>query len=231
MDELPGRAMEVLRLARPWDECSDPGARARVRAGVAFAVGAAPAGAPAQAGQPGSAASLGGLKAKLALASTVLAVIGAGVALKRSPPERVATPAAVVASHIEPAPAEPAPAEPAAPAPTIASEPEQPPSRASRREHAQVRDTLDAEVALLRRVDQAATQGDSERATRYLAQHHARFPSSVLAVEREGFDVLVRCLRRAPDSAQAARDFAARNPHAVLTRRVERECTQATEQP
>jgi hypothetical protein len=227
MDELPSRAMKVLRLARPWDQCSDPGARARVRAGVALAVGAAPASAPANAGQPSATASLGGLKTKLALASTVLAVIGAGAVLKRSPPERAATPAAVVAPHVEPAPAEPA-----APAATAISEPEQPSaSSAPSREHARARDTLDAEVALLRQVDQAATRGDTERATRYLAQHHARFPSSVLAAEREGFDVLLRCLRRAPDSAQAARDFAARNPHAVLTRRVERACTPTTEQP
>jgi hypothetical protein len=88
------------------------------------------------------------------------------------------------------------------------------------------RDTLDVEVALLRRLDEAVARRDVPAAQRLLAQHRARFSRPVLLEERQGFAALVRCMERSPGALVSSRAFVARYPNSVLTARVLGECEQ-----
>lgn len=223
MDELPSRALAVLRLAQPLDECRDPAARARVHAAVLATV--LPATAQAADAGPGVSAPvrlLSGLRAKLLIASTVVAVVGASVALRRTQPP--AAPAPAPTRSAAPSLAQPNVLASPPEAPTAAAAEAPPAKREAKPRRAATPDRLDAELSLLREVDQAVTRGDAPLATRLLAQHRARFPDSVLAVERAGLVVLVKCLEDAPDAARAARAFLAQNPRSVIAPRIERAC-------
>ncbi len=231
MDELPPRALDVLRQARPLDDCRDPLARQRVRERVERVVGAAALSPGAHPVRAGKASVMGGLKTKLVLGTALLAVAGAGVALRRHAPSvgRMDAVAPSAASALEPPAASVANTPPTSPLPPARAAEAPAPAVEPRRSQGAPRDTLEAEVALLRAVDEAIAQHDTRRAERMLHKHRARFPHSVLAIEREGFEVLVRCIERRPDAEGSRKTFFARYPHSVLTPRIERECLSPSE--
>jgi hypothetical protein len=223
MDELPSRARSVLSSARPYDECRDPSARARVLAGVLSATAVSSIGRTAAPERPAPShgAWLGRLRSKALLSTGVLALVGTGVWLGHgAAPEHARGPVHVPAVAVQGEEPEVAAAQP--------TEHLVAPLAPARREQ---RDTLDAELALLESADRALGAGTPERAQRLLRQHHARFPRSVLGVERAGLDVLVRCTVGAPGAVEAARAFVGDHAHSVVTRRVQRACMAPEVQP
>ena len=187
-----------------------------------------------------------GVLGKLAVTATVVALVGSGIALRWpgvQAPERRDTRASAVAS--EPPVSESAPRS-GSPSALAATAAEHRPSAQDERagdahaaapQHAGRRsrgalvaarapapDTLDAEVRLLRRLEEAVTRRDTHEADRLLAQHRARFPQPVLLEERQGFSALVGCMEQRSGALGASRAFVTRYPNSVLTARVLRAC-------
>lgn len=90
------------------------------------------------------------------------------------------------------------------------------------------RDPLEAELGLLRRLEEALARRDTHEARHLLAQHRERFPQPVLLEERQGLSALVGCMEHSSHALASSRAFAARYPNSVLTARVLRECEQAS---
>lgn len=251
MDELPAHAKDVLRRAQGHDQCHDEDARRRVREGVARAVGVSAVGASIfdlsrVAAQPAArvakSAPLASLLGKLTVTALVVALAGSGIALHRrntEPPAHGGTRASAVVSTPR---VNEAASRSSAQSPFVSESVEGvavgQDERASgagvaSRRHAMRRsrssgkptpETLDAEVVLLRRLEDAVSRRDTGEAERLLAQHRARFAQPALREERQGFTVLVGCMKHATDGPLAARAFVARYPSSVLTARVLREC-------
>jgi hypothetical protein len=250
MDELPAHAKAVLRRAQQHDQCHDEDARQRVREGVARAVGASVvpsdlgrARVATQLAAPASGAPLFGLGGKLTVATVLVALVGAGIALRRHNAQDAAPHdtrvSALVASPSVVGSAPPAPASPVAPpaAGLRGSAQDRPPigphGQGRRSRAASVgprvptRDTLDAEVGLLRELEGAILRRDAHEARRLLRLHRERFPQPVLLEERQGLSALLGCMDHSDAAHASARAFVARYPNSVLTERVLRACAPA----
>ena len=242
MDELPARAKTVLRHAQEYDQCRDQDARQRVREGVARAVGPSALAQPrnqTRAALPASGAKLAGLSGKLGATTLLVALLSTGVALRYRAADsrdqstvRASVSLSAPASLAQPAPTPKAPLRPAA-APVVEPLPHEQGARdvgerarvgAERRVRTLPSDTLDAEVALFRRLGEAISRRDTRAARRLLARHQARFPQPALLEEREGFQALVGCIDQSPSARSSSRAFALRYPNSVLTARVLHEC-------
>jgi hypothetical protein len=214
MDELSPEARAFLKLAQQEHEVPGEQVMGRVRQKVALAV-LLPA--------PGVLASaklkLGGLFAHgaqgLAAKVTVGVVAaslaaGGAVMLRERPRQAAPVPAGVPVSSVSasaPAPAR-TPAHPAPAAEPVALEGGQ----------------LRAELTLLDRAGARLAQGDLAACLATLAEHRQQFPQALLVEEREGLELLVRCMK-APRLARAsAQQFLASHAGAMLGARIRAAC-------
>jgi hypothetical protein len=178
-------------------------------------------------------------------AAVVVALAGLGVALRRRSAEQleqggtrasavVSAPPVMVASPSSSPPRKsvrvelPAKTQGARPSGSGVAEARRHAGRSSRAAFLTARapmpETLDAEVVMLRLLEEAVSRRDTREAERLLMQHRARFAQPVLLEERQGFSALVGCMEHGGRGLAAARTFVARYPNSVLTPRVLREC-------
>jgi hypothetical protein len=137
-----------------------------------------------------------------------------------SPRRRRATPAPT------PAPLEPAPLDE-----VEVPDPPEAPKAAPRRKPtpapSEPEPALAAETKLLKRARASLTSGDTARCLAALAEHTRRFPSGVLAEEREALRAIALCTGDSDDGGTAAaRTFSAKYPASPLLPRVRSACAE-----
>ncbi|HVY26903.1 MAG TPA: hypothetical protein VHB79_10135 [Polyangiaceae bacterium] len=181
------------------------------------------------------------LKLGLSLASKWLALGfvvglgGAGAASQIWAPEAAAAPSArpSLVAVAEPARAEPSRAAPSTLAPAVAA-PEAAPVRAvgnvapSPSSHAESEPTtdearLDEELRLVAAAKRELELGKASLATAWLAEHAARFPNGVFAIDRDALRILVRCSQK--KDPELAQRFAAAHPSSPVVERLQRACS------
>jgi len=81
---------------------------------------------------------------------------------------------------------------------------------------------FDAELRLITLAKSELDAGRPHLAQAWLAEHAARFPHGVFAIDRQALAVLIGCSERR--DATAARDFAARHPASPMLERLRRAC-------
>lgn len=84
---------------------------------------------------------------------------------------------------------------------------------------------LAAELALLAKAQRALRDGRASAALGLVQQHALRFPDGSLQEERDGIEVLARCMLNDEEAPRAARAFLADAPESPLAARVRKECT------
>jgi hypothetical protein len=87
---------------------------------------------------------------------------------------------------------------------------------------------LDAELALLRRVERALRNGDPALALALLAELDDRYPQTRLAEERLAARTIADCRLDHPDAAARARAFLRERPASVYSERVQSACALET---
>lgn len=247
MDELPRDAKELLALARSADE-PPTAARGRVRQAVALTLTASVATSAGHAGASSSAKSaalktpfLSTLSGKLALVSSALVMLGAGAfVLSRTtapsrPSESAVAPASpslpnAAAYEARPAVDQPSErsAEPAAPETTV--EDSAPPARVARAHKPQALapsasdDGLRAEMTLLHDASAALDRGEVAQARSLLHAHRAQHANGQLREERQGLEVLARCMANDASAESSARAYLRSTPEGVLSARITSAC-------
>lgn len=196
MDELSPEARQFLNLAKQQHE-PDAELLDRVRGKVAAAV---------LLPDPGTAGALKlklggalgkGAVAKLGAGVLAVSVVSGGVMMLRGVPETA------------PAPAAPAPA------PTVQ---DVPPASAP------INDALRDELTLLERASDLLAAGDFEGCLQNLAQHRQRFPAAMLVQERDGLEVLARCMKSPRLARAGAQRFVAAHAGGLLNARIRTAC-------
>jgi len=232
MNELPRDAKELLALARTAEE-PPAAARERVQRAVALTLAAGVAAstghAAASSGHPSAlkVPFLATLPGKLALVSGALIVLGAGMLAwpRASAPRQHAAP--VVQAPV-PLPIAPAPSIPVQPStPTLEAEPQAPVRRARKAQAVEVTatdDGLRAEMTMLHAASLALDHGDIARARSMLNSHRTQYANGQLREERQGLEVLARCLAHEANAASGARAYLRSTPRGVLASRVARAC-------
>jgi len=241
MNELPRGAKELLALAR-LAESSPVEAKERVRSGVAFALAGsvAPSVSALQSAQAAKlkAGFLSTLHGKIALVSGIAMLIGAGafVLLRAHEPaprsaaaERVDSPEAAEpkAPLVAPPESTPSTAVPIAPALPARAKPIH---KARATESVASSDSLRTEMTMLHEASVALDRGELETAAARLEAHRTQYPNGQLSQERQGLQVLARCMANEASSASAARAYLRSAPQGVLFARVERACLTQDEQ-
>ena len=204
---------------------------------------AAPSPAAAGAGTGGSTLGLwvGGAALLLALGGAMLWASAGADAPPTPEPE-----AAVVAEAPEPK-SEPEPlptpevaapvieAPPPTPVPEAETEAPTEPSRPARRTRkaaptpAPSADTLAEETLLLRRAQQALSQGDAQQSLKLLAEHKQRFPRGLLVKERGSMRVIALCRADDPRAQKELSAYLRRHPATPYRDRLERACSDRSE--
>jgi hypothetical protein len=194
----------------------------RVRAALAAKLAVLPKAAGLFGAGAMSAAKMGGVAVIV-----VAALIGGGLALRRhpqvseTPPAAAAPPPVTSVAIAEPA-APPSAETPAAASPAETAKPRSTPS--SRRLE-QDSDTLDRELALMKRAQAALASGDPSSSLSLLDTHAATFPRGALSEEREVTRVLALCaLGRTSDAKAAAKRFERAAPRSMHLARIHSSC-------
>lgn len=231
MTHLPPDARELLARVRAEQPRSTPETRARVRAAVAQAV--ALSRAPeleeldplAQVGRSKTAPYLTVLK--LAAVTLVVGISG-GLLVRSTQPAAVSSPA----PHAQ-AP-EPPPRSTELPlTPTAAVTPARETDKAQRASATVERDmssmrepkeSLAAELRLVRQADQALRAGDATAALKALTTHRARFGDGQLANERDGLAVLAECTLGSPGARERATSYLRQGPSSLVEQRLVSAC-------
>jgi hypothetical protein len=224
--------------------------KAKIAAGALAGAGAGAAALPAKAAAltPGIVAKVGGagLTWKLVVVGTVLGAVGLGVVARvgttsevRGPSDSAATVAAVapvatpvVSFEVPPgasssadstrpaASALPAETQPAAQRPPVAPSPGKPATPRARSSA-----SIAAELALLRRAQEALRAGDSDRSLAMIDELVAQHPTGALREERTAARVLALCAAGRTKEARAlGQQFVARSPQSVQVARMKASC-------
>jgi len=249
MSKLSREARSIIDAARGGEEPPDA-IRARVRREVLLraggvAVASTLATKTAVAGSAAGGASVGvGLATKIAIVAFV-GTIGAGTALwaTRDAPSPIAAPplaqSAQTAMPLVEAPPRalgeepPAPAEQEAPpeptptsTPVIVAPPK--PSTPAKKEHTEPhagKDTIEAEVGLLREAQDALRAGRADKALSILEDHEKSFSGGALGEERRAARVFALCAMGKPEAARIeAERFLRESPRSPLAARVRAAC-------
>jgi len=238
MSDLGDDARGFLATARGVHD-APPGAKERVRAGLAVglgvAAGASAVGTTIRAGSSGAGLAV----VKVAL---VVAILGGGVALlvarnKATGAPSSASTALTIASSAIPANAPTLPEPPAsvalvdAPLPSSSAAVVAPAPRSSYAPSARAAHDADsdgsvaAEVALLRKVSAALRAGDPKSALAGADEHARRFPNGALSEERDMERILALCaLDRRDEAARATERFSRAYPSSSHGARIHAAC-------
>jgi hypothetical protein len=183
-----------------------------------------------------------GTAAKVALAGSVIALLGAGGQLWRNSLAPRRTPATVAAqsspeSRPSAAPSSPEPVSVTKPASDAStSMTDLPHARQARFARPRISpppkndSSLSAETTLLADVSRALDDHDLVRGGRLLKQYRAHHPHGQLRVEAQGLELLGRCLAAESGARVRARAYLRKSPEAMLAARIATACT-ATSSP
>lgn len=250
MSRLESPDMQLVELLRRSDGPSDEDMR-RVRSaiGVRLAVGAAASTAILGATRTSWAARLGTMGAWGKGLAVVTGLVGAGVGISW-----YATPEAILlgsARGSRPETLQPVVTHEAVPASTSSVDPTLPKGESANRTESvpgpvspdpKVRttalkssaraasSTLEAELVLLGRAQNALKGGQPNEALGALEDHARRFPNGVLAVERSGVRTVALCQAgRLAEGRAAAKSYLRLVPNSVLSKRIRIACQLADE--
>ena len=168
---------------------------------------------------------------KWLLAGFTLGLVGAGASASLLAPRVVSHSAPTVIDRGAPVAVAPTSTAEAAKLPAV--NPPEPPrsgpeqTRAWAAPSASTPATFDAELKLISLAKSELDAHRPQQARAWLAEHAARFPHGVFAVERDALRILARC-DQGPKSPALARKFAEQHPGSPLVERLERACSDAT---
>jgi hypothetical protein len=223
--ELQPGTQALLELGRAGDDPSDA-VIARNRRQLALKVGGAALGSAAVTSSATKVLAASGTLKVLALCGTVMvagaAVSGYAFRSPAAPPNAQAV--APRARAPESVAAREAPAPPASEAAPLAPPVEPAPPSASAAKSAAT-PSIRSELELLRGAQRQLHRGEARAALALLAEHAQRFPTGVLAHERDASRVLALCQAGDFKSARAqAERFLQRSPQSPFAERVRASC-------
>jgi hypothetical protein len=220
MTDLSPKTQALLELGRAGDEPSDA-IIARNRRQLAMRVGGAALGAAVVTGSGAKVLAASSTLKVLALCSSVLVAGAAFYGYASKSPAPPALPRARAPQSVVPSES------PAAPAPevaTLAPQAELAPRRAAAARSA-TPPSIQSELELIRGAQKHLHRGEARAALALLAEHGQRFPSGVLAQERDASRVLALCQAGDVTSARAqAERFLQRSPQSPFAERVRASC-------
>lgn len=185
---------------------------------------------------PGAAGASSGLVAKLLLALTVAAGVGGGLwLLTRQPTETSTTQEVAFVSEPIETVVEPTPQVVPQPMPAVEEEEhividDVPIVTKTKRKPKSNASNLVEERKLISAAQRSIREGAHAQALRLLSQHKSKFPSGILAPERQAARAIALCLDgQSQKGSTAAAKFVKRHPKSPLAARVRRSCDAAND--